>query len=163
MNASDISFVWQYENSRGYVRTQRQCKQIGVRSPPHVWSYLRLPQWPKALWEMYCFHNLEVKSPGGRLPISTPASPKPPCREGIMGHLLTVPSAPNWLSINTGKQESRQSKEQPGLRYSSANVKSLHVAVLEAEVQISVYQWQGRHRLHGCQDITRFVFFFCFF
>lgn len=36
-----------------------------------------------------------------------------------MGHPLTVPSAPNWRSINTGKWESRQSKERCGLRCSS--------------------------------------------
>lgn len=50
-----------------------------------------------------------------------------------MGHLLTVPSAPNWHSINTGKWESCQSKEQCRLGCCSVNVKSLRASVPMAQ------------------------------
>lgn len=66
-----------------------------------------------------------------------------------MGHLLTVPSAPNWRSINTGKWESCRSKEQRRLRRCSANVKLLHVSVLMAQRRfffLSLTGWWDRNQ-----------------
>lgn len=52
-----------------------------------------------------------------------------------MGHLLTVPSAPNCCSINTGKWERCQTKEQCRLGYCSVNVKSLRASVPMAQLR----------------------------